>query len=167
VTRRQAALFGELIEHGRPRAVTLGDRWRLRLARGRLWLEPPTSTAAFSHQLEIGRTVDLPLPGWSVRLRSAGGPAPDSRWFCQAPGGPYLKVRSPAPDDLVEIDGRLVPVRKLLSRRLPRHLRSVWPVFCEDDRIYWIPGVWQDSSIVGRKGHVVEVMRREQTAGRV
>jgi hypothetical protein len=167
VTRRQTALFGELIEHGRPRAVTLGDRWRLRLARGRLWLEPPTPPAVFSHQLEIGRIVDLPLPGWSVRLRSAGGQAPDSRWSCQAPAGPRLEVRSPTPDDLAEIDGRMVRVRTLTSRRLPRHLRSVWPVFCEDDRIYWIPGVWQDPSIVGRKGHVVEVMRREQTAGRV
>jgi tRNA(Ile)-lysidine synthase len=167
VTRRQTALFGELLENGRPRAVTLGGRWRLRLARGRLWLEPPTPAAVFSHRLEIGRIIDLPLPGWSVRLRSGGDPVVDTRWSCNAPVGPRLEVRSPAPDDLVATDGGIVRISTLVSRRLPRHLRSIWPVFCEDDRIYWIPGVWQDPSITGRKGHLVEVMRREQTAGRV
>jgi hypothetical protein len=28
----------------------------------------------------------------------------------------------------------------------PRHLRSAWPLLCENARIAWIPGVWQGTS---------------------
>ena len=59
VTRRQATLFTEMIETGRPRAVTLGRRWRLRLARGSLWLEPPSAIEAFDRTIAVGDTCLL------------------------------------------------------------------------------------------------------------
>jgi tRNA(Ile)-lysidine synthase len=165
VTRRQAALFGEMIEGGRPRAVTLGGRWRIRLARGRLWLEPPTAINAFDHPLTVGGTVELPIPGWRVRMGSTASPPPEVRWSWYSPPGARLRVRSIEAGDLVDGEGVELRAAKMVGRRLPRHLRSVWPVFCEDDRIYWIPGVWQDPALESRDGHVVEVMRCEQSAG--
>jgi tRNA(Ile)-lysidine synthase len=66
VTRRQAGLFQTMIEDGTPRAVTLGGRWRLRTAGGRLWLEPPTVVDPFDHPLSVGETIELPIPGWQI-----------------------------------------------------------------------------------------------------
>jgi tRNA(Ile)-lysidine synthase len=165
VTRRQAALFGEMIEDGHPRAVTLGGRWRIRLARGRLWLEPPTDINPFDHPLTVGGTVELPIPGWRVRMGSTAAPPPEVRWSWYSPPGARLRVRSIEAGDRVDGEGMVVRAAKMVGRRLPRHLRSVWPVFCEGDRIYWIPGVWQDPALESREGHIVEVMRCEQSTG--
>jgi tRNA(Ile)-lysidine synthase len=161
VTRRQAELFGKMIEEGSPRAVTLGRRWRLRLAGRQLWLEPPTSIDPFDHTLSIGESVDLPIPGWRVRMGSTTAPPPEVRWSWFSRVGANLRVRSIDPNDTVDSGGEKVRAAKMVARRLPRHLRPVWPVFCEDDRIYWIPGVWQDPAIDSREGHIVEVMRCE------
>jgi tRNA(Ile)-lysidine synthase len=161
VTRRQAELFGRMIEEGRPRAVTLGRRWRLRLVGGRLWLEPPTSIGPFDHRLSIGESFDLPIPGWRVRMGSTTAPPPEVRWSWFSRVDAQLRVRSIDADDTIESGGERVRAARLVARRLPRHLRPIWPVFCEDDRIHWIPGVWQDPAIDSREGHVVEVMRCE------
>jgi tRNA(Ile)-lysidine synthase len=165
VTRRQAELFAAMIEEGRPRAITLGHRWRLRIAGGKLWLEPPMPVDPFDHSLEVGASVDLPIPGWRVRMGSTTAPPPEVRWSWFSRSGARLRVRSIDANDRVESEGEVVRAAKMVARRLPRHLRPVWPVFCEDDRIYWIPGVWQDPAIDSREGHVVEVMRCEQSAG--
>jgi tRNA(Ile)-lysidine synthase len=167
VTRRQAALLGEMIEDGHPRAITLGGRWRLRLARGHLWLEPPTVVEGFDSPITVGKTVDLPIPGWRVRMGSTAAPPPEVRWSWYSPAGARLRVRSVDPNDRIGIDRSGPRAATILARRLPRHLRPVWPVFCEDDRIYWIPGVWQDPAVEDREGHVVEVMRCEQAAGHI
>jgi tRNA(Ile)-lysidine synthase len=167
VTRRQAELFGEMIEKGEPRAVTLGSRWRLRLARGSVWLEPPTTPASFDHSIEVGQTVELPIPGWQVTMGRAAAPSPEVRWSWYSPEDAQLRVRNVEPDDRLGTDRAGPRARKLLSRHLPRHLRAIWPVFCEDDRIYWIPGVWQDPAIDDPEGHIVEVMRCERAAGRI
>jgi tRNA(Ile)-lysidine synthase len=167
VTRRQAELFAEMIDTGQPRAVTLGRRWRLRLARGKLWLEPPSAIEAFDHSIGVGEIVELPIPGWQVRMGSTVAPPPEVRWSWYSPPGANLRVRSVAANDRIGADLRGPRAAKMLARRLPRHLRSIWPVFCEDDRIYWIPGVWQDPAVEDREGHVVEVMRCEQTAGHI
>ena len=167
VTRRQVALFGEMIEGGRPRAVTLGGRWRLRIARGHLWLEPPTIIEAFDSPITVGRTVNLPIPGWQVRMGSTAAPPPEVRWSWYSPPDARLRVRSIDSNDRIGVDRSGPRAAKILARRLPRHLRPVWPVFCEDDRIYWIPGVWQDPAVEDREGHVVEVMRCEQAAGHI
>jgi tRNA(Ile)-lysidine synthase len=161
VTRRQAEHFAKMIDGGAPRAVTLGRRWRLRLAGGRLWLEPPTSIGPFDHPLSIGESVDLPIPGWRVRMGSTAAPPPEVRWSWFARADAQLRVRNIDANDTVDSKGERVRATKLVARRVPRHLRPVWPVFCEDDRIYWIPGVWQDPAIDSREGHVVEVMRCE------
>jgi tRNA(Ile)-lysidine synthase len=161
VTRRQAELFGKMIEEGSPRAVTLGRRWRLRLAGNRLWLEPPTSIDPFDLALSIGESVDLPIPGWRVRMGSNSAPPPEVRWSWFSRVGANLRVRSIDPNDTIDSGGERVRAAKMVARRLPRHLRMVWPVFYEDDRIYWIPGVWQDLAIDSREGHIVEVMRCE------
>jgi tRNA(Ile)-lysidine synthase len=161
VTRPQAELFAKMIEEGQPRAVTLGRRWRLRLAGGQLWLEPPTSISPFEHTLSIGESFDLPIPGWRVRMGSTTAPPPEVRWSWFAREDAQLRVRSIDANDTVDFRGERVRATKMVARRMPRHLRPVWPVFCEDDRIYWIPGVWQDPAIDSREGHVVEVMRCE------
>ena len=167
VSRRQATLFGEMIETGQPRAVTLGGRWRLRLARGLLWLEPPSSVESYDHPITLGDTVELPFPGWWVTMGTTATSSPDVRWSWRSPPNARLRVRSVLSSDRIGADRRGPRASKILARRLPRHLRRAWPVFCEDDRIYWIPGVWRDPVSEGRKGHVVEVIRREQAAGRV
>ncbi len=167
VTRRQSALFDEMIDTGRPRAVTLGDRWRLRLARGRLWLEPPREPPPFSFLLSLGETTDLALPGWQARFGADQETAGSIRWSFRPRPGLNIQVRNAHDDDRVEIDGAEVRVSRLLARAMPRHLRGSWPVFCEDDRIYWIPGVWQDSAASCSEGPAVEVIRCEQSAGGV
>jgi tRNA(Ile)-lysidine synthase len=161
VTRRQVELFGEMIEDGHPRAVTLCGRWRLRLARGHLWLEPPNIIEGFDNPIRVGETLDLPIPGWHVRMGSTGAPPPEVRWSWYSPPDARLRVRTVDPKDRIGVDNSGPRATKILARRLPRHLRSIWPVFCEDDRIYWIPGVWQDPAVEDREGHVVEVMRCE------
>ncbi|MFV2072108.1 MAG: tRNA lysidine(34) synthetase TilS [Thermoanaerobaculales bacterium] len=160
VTRRQLEIFGRLVTGGHPRAVTLGHRWRLRLARGRLWLEPPQQSAPFAIDLELGSTVELPLAGWQVRLREGRSAETDARWHWHPPEGVKLHLRNPFPGDRVVIGGSEMPVAGLLAKFLPRHLRTTWPLFCEDDRIYWIPGVWQDPATTSRKCQVVEVIRK-------
>jgi tRNA(Ile)-lysidine synthase len=167
VTRRQAELFGDMIETGQPRAVTLGSRWRLRLARGSVWLEPSTTLESFNHSIAVGQTIELPIPGWLVTMGRAAAPPPEVRWSWYSPEDAQLRVRNVEPNDRLGIDRAGPRASKLLARHLPRHLRPIWPVFCEDDRIYWIPGVWQDPAVDDRDGHVVEVMRRERTAGHI
>jgi hypothetical protein len=167
VTRRQAALLSEMIEDGHPRAITLGGRWRLRIARGHLWLEPPTVVERFDSPITVGETVKLPIPGWRVRMGSTEAPPPEVRWSWYSPAGARLRVRSVDPNDRIGVDRSGPRAATILARQLPRHLRTVWPVFCEDDRIYWIPGVWQDPAVEDREGHVVEVMRCEQAASHI
>lgn len=162
VTRRQGELFENQLASGGPRAVTLGRRWRLRLARGRLWLEPPEPPKPFALDLLEGRCLELPLPGWEIRLVAAGERPEGLRWSFQPPPGARLLVRSAVADDLVQVGGDRVRVRSMLARAMPRHLRCAWPVCCEDGRILWIPGVWQNRDIATRGRHVVEVMRRER-----
>ena len=167
VTRRQSALFREMIEEGDPKAVTLGGRWRLRLARGHLWLESPTIIDCFDNPIAVGDTIQLPIPGWQVRMGSTAAPSAEVRWSWYSPSDARLRVRSVNSNDRIGVDSSGPRVAKILARRLPRHLRSIWPVFSEDDRIYWIPGVWQDQAVEDREGHVVEVMRCEQSAGHI
>ncbi len=167
VTRRQLALFEEMIDSGKPRAVTLERRWRIRLARGQLWLEPPREPLPFSFSLTLGETIDLALPGWQVRFSDDREPKGSLGWSFQPRPGLNLEVRNPRDGDRVRIDGAAVRASRLLARAMPRHLRNSWPVFCEDDRLYWIPGVWQDPTASRSEGPVVEVIRCEQTAGGV
>ena len=164
VTRRQATLFGDMIEDSHPRAVTLGGRWRLRLARGHLWLEPPTVIDGFDNPIAVGETLELPIPGWHVRMGSTAAPPSEVRWSWHSPPDARLRVRNVDSNDRIGVDRSGPRAAKILARRLPRHLRSIWPAFCEGDRIYWIPGVWQDPVVEDREGHVVEVMRCEQAA---
>jgi tRNA(Ile)-lysidine synthetase-like protein len=142
VSRRHQALFEQLLLHGTPRAVTLGGRWRLRVARSRLWLEPPSPPPPFALDLEAGVTARLPIPGWSICVGRAAGPGEAATWHRWLPDGGRLSVRSAAADDQIEHRGDVVKVSNLLSKHLPRHLRRAWPVLCESDTIAWIPGIW-------------------------
>ncbi len=164
VTRRQAALFEDLVGRGEPRAVTLGGRWSLRRAAGRLWLEPPEKPSPYAFDLVPDTVHQLPIPGWNVGLKISSDPSPGVRWRFAVEPGARLQVRSSRSDDLVVVDGESVRVGKLLSGALPRHLRSAWPVCCESDRIQWIPGVWQGPEQPHRASHVVEVIRRERSS---
>jgi tRNA(Ile)-lysidine synthase len=164
VTRRQGELLEALVATGEPRAVTLGRRWRLRLSRGRLWLEPPETPGPFALELRPGCSLDLPLPGWRIRLAADGDPGEPPRWSFRPPPMARLVVRSARDDDAVRLGGKTVRVRTMLARAMPRHLRPAWPVCCEGDRILWIPGLWQDPEIAAGGRHVVEVMRRERAS---
>ena len=164
VTRRQAELFEAMIEIGAPRAVTLGHRWRIRVAAARLWLEPPETPSPYVFDLVPDTVYQLPIPGWSVGLKDSTKPSPEARWCFGVEPGAGLQIRSPRSGDVVVVDGESVRVGKLLARALPRHLRSTWPVCCESDRIQWIPGVWQGPEQASRASHVVEVMRRERSS---
>ncbi|HQP45124.1 MAG TPA: hypothetical protein PLV66_15770, partial [Thermoanaerobaculales bacterium] len=146
VTRRQIELLHALVEGSAPRSVTLADRWRIRLARGRLWLEPPGAREPYDHPLEDGVVTALSIPGWRVRLAGDRAPSPDARWHWRARSSFRLTVRTPRPGDSVELAGATVPVSRLIARSAPRHLRPAWPLLCENARIAWIPGVWQGAS---------------------
>jgi tRNA(Ile)-lysidine synthase len=160
VSRRQLQIFELMIGDGDPRAVTFNRRWRARLAGKQLWLEPPQPVPAYDFDLAVGQDIDLPLPGWRVRFVETSSPDDDVRWRWHPPIGASLRVRSGIKGDRVEVEDSSVPVRSLLSRALPRHLRWAWPVFCEDDRIYWIPGVWKAPSLLSGGEPMVEVIRR-------
>lgn len=161
-TRRQLDLFHLMLDAGRPRSVTMGARWRLRSARGRIWAEPPAVPPSPEVELDDGTAKGMGLPGWSVRIST-----PDSlhlharwRWRPRSADG-LITLRPSRPDDRFDpSSGTAGSVRALLAKHLPRHLRSAWPVFCEDDMIHWIPGVWQDSKPGDPSNRIVEVIRQ-------
>jgi hypothetical protein len=164
VTRRQAELFEALIEHRATGAVTLCKRWCIRLVRGTLWFEPPSTPPPYSIELIEGEWVPLPLPGWRIRFGPLAGQGLEPRWCFRFASGVRPVVRSPREGDLVDVDGKSMRASKLLSKALPRHLRRTWPVCCENDRIQWIPGVWRGPEPATHVGNVVEVMRCERSS---
>ena len=164
VSRRQQELFEQLVRHRTPRAVTLAGRWRLRLARRRLWLEPPTPPPPFTFDLEPGMTLRLPLPGWSIRVTRGAEPTDAAAWHSRLPDSGRLSVRSPVVGDRIVHEKGTTKVSALLSKHLPCHLRRAWPVFCESDTITWIPGVWLGP---GTGDLVVEVLIDGGAAGRL
>jgi tRNA(Ile)-lysidine synthase len=164
VSRRQLELFEAMVEDEVPRAVTLAGRWRLRLARGRLWLEPPVPPASYSLELEVDCGYELPIGDWWVRVRSGDAPDPAASWHRFLADDARLVLRSPAPGDVIADRSDVTKVTKALARALPRHLRSSWPLLCENDTITWIPGIWQASSTGSL---LVEVMSHGGPSGRL
>jgi tRNA(Ile)-lysidine synthase len=162
VTRSMVALFHEMVEEGKPRSVGLAGRWRLYLARARIWLEPPRPPEPYAHRLVEGESVELSIPGWKVGLRRATTPGPRVTWHCRTSADARLELRSMTPGDVVSDNGRSLKVSSLLSKKVPRHLRPAWPLLCENDRITWIPGVWE-SPVTGIL--LVEVSTRERPPG--
>ncbi len=160
-TRRQLELFHHCLDTGSPRSVTMGRRWRLRLARGRIWAEPPTNPFGRAGTLSPGDSMTFGVPGWRARLSTTDDLHPDARWRWQPPSGEaVLSLRPARADDRVPAAPEGTRrVQKILAEKLPRHLRSAWPVFCEDDMIYWIPGVWQHPEPGDPCNRVVEVIR--------
>ena len=159
VTRPQLKLFRSMIGGGPPRTVTLGGRWRLRPARGFLWLEPPHPPPPYAIDLELGVTADLPFPGWTARFGPDDPERHNRSWQFRPPEGARLQIRNARDSDVVVQDGAEVRARKIIARALPRHLRTAWPLCCEDDKIYWIPEVWRGPENPNQAGHVVEVIR--------
>ena len=161
-TRRQIELLHGLLDEGSPRSVTLGGRWRIRLARNRLWPEPPVDPTGREGRLSPGASTALGIPGWTAELGDAATSHPAARWRWQ-PASEHSTVtfRPVSVDDrLPSPGGTAVRARRRLAETLPRHLRSAWPVFCEDDMIRWIPGVWQDSKPGDPSNRIVEVIRQ-------
>jgi hypothetical protein len=160
-TRRQLELFHRCLDTGSPRSVTMGRRWRLRLARGRIWAEPPTNPSGEARTLAPGDSITFGVPGWCARVSTTDDLHPGARWRWRPTSGEaVLSLRPARTDDRVPAapDGTR-RVQKMLAEKLPRHLRSAWPVFCEDDMIYWIPGVWQHPEPGDPSNRVVEVIR--------
>lgn len=159
-SRRQGDLLRELLSTGRPRSVTLAGRWRLRLAAGRLWLEPSAIPKPYRLELPASGIVPLPLPGWAIRITAAGEALdPGARWRRRLDPQKTM-IRSPDPSDVVDTASGVVPLGRILRAGLPRHLRRVWPVVTEDDTITWVPGVWASAGPEIRSGPAVEVIRR-------
>ena len=156
VTRRQIELLHGLVEDGEPRGVTLAGRWRLRRARGRVWLEPPSPPVGWERELTPGALVSLPVPGFEARLGSAC--TGTAAWSGRLPATDRVLVRAPRPSDRLDADNGPISVSRLLAKTLPRHLRGTWPVVVVDARIAWIPGVWAAASRAGC-GVSVEVDR--------
>ncbi len=146
VTRRQTELLHRLVEDSSPRSVSLADRWRLLLAHGRVWIEPPEPPQPYQHRLKEGGVTALSIPGWRVRLTRDQAPSSEARWHWRTAASSSLTVRSPQPGDSVEVEGAPAGVPRMIARVAPRHLRSAWPLLCENARIAWIPGVWQGTS---------------------
>lgn len=146
VTRRQIELLHRLVEELAPRSVTLANRWRLRLAGGRLWLEPPSPPEPYEHRLDEGGVIELSISGWRVRLTRDAAPSPGARWHWRAADPSRLTVRTARPGDSVAVGGGTAGASRLIARVAPRHLRTGWPLLCENARIAWIPGVWQGTS---------------------
>lgn len=162
VTRRQLELFHLSLDGGSPRSVTMGGRWRLRNARGRFWAEPPADPPGVETMLESGAPTTMGLPGWLVRVANGDDLDPGARWRWRPQSADAaIHLRPARPDDrLVVASGGSRRAQKLLAERLPRHLRSAWPLFCENDMIHWIPGVWQHPSPGDTSNRVVEVIRQ-------
>jgi len=158
VTRRQLATFNALLDDGCPRSVTLCDRWTVRRAAGQLWLEPPRPVEEYEVGLSAGECEPLPLPTWAVRLRRLEEPSSHAEWTWRPPPG-TITVRSPRADDTIEDGDRTLRLAGMLRRRLPRHLRRAWPVFCVGDTIAWVPGVWLCIARQRPGNLVVEVIR--------
>jgi tRNA(Ile)-lysidine synthase len=160
-TRRQLELFHRCLDTGEPRAVTMGGRWRLRAARGRIWAEPPSPPTGTEVALTTGAPTTFGIPSWQVRISSSNDPHPSARWRWYPPSARVeITLRPVRPDDtLTATPGVTRRVQKLLTEKLPRHLRAAWPLFCEDDMIHWIPGVWQHPESGDPSNRVVEVIR--------
>lgn len=161
-TRRQSELFNRCLDTGSPRSVTMGGRWCLRSARGQIWAEPPVVPPTPQATLEIGESTSLGLPGWSARFATRNERHPRTRWRWRtlSAAGPISLRPSRAGDRFSMSSGEVGSVQSLIAEHLPRHLRPAWPVFCEDDMICWIPGVWQHSKPGDPNNRVVEVIRQ-------
>ena len=160
-TRRQLELFHLCLDTGSPRSVTMNERWRLRTARGRIWAEPPTNPAGTTMTLQTGRTVKLAIPGWKARISTPGHLHPGARWRWRPRSAEaVISLRPAGADDRIVVTPEATRnARKMISETLPRHLRSAWPLFCENDMICWIPGVWQHPEPGDPSNRVVEVYR--------
>ncbi len=160
-TRRQLELFHLCLDTGAPRSVTMGGRWRLRATRGRIWAEPPAPPVGTALTLEKGSPTSFGIPGWQVRISTPNELHPTARWrWNPASARGEITLRPVRPEDILTVaPGVTRRARKLLAEKLPRHLRSGWPLFCEDDMIHWIPGVWQHPENGHPSNRVVEVIR--------
>lgn len=160
-TRRQLELFHRCLDTGSPRSVTMGGRWRLRAARNRIWAEPPADPPGAEVTLEPGDSVSLGIPGWLVRMSTPESLHPRARWRWHPHSAEAVVSLRPrrSGDRLTVVSGASREAKKLLAERLPRHLRSAWPLFCENDMICWIPGVWQRPDPGESSDRVVEVIR--------
>jgi hypothetical protein len=140
--------------------VALRRRWCLRLARARLWLEPPPARSGYSLSLDPDSPPSLPLPGWVIKVRDNPSGSP-SLWQWRPPRHAKLTVQSPLCEDVAPVLPTGRKLSRLLCNHLPRHLRAIWPLFCISDTIFWIPGVWQHTATGSEGSLVVEVARNE------
>jgi hypothetical protein len=108
-----------------------------------LWLEPPSIPESYEVDLTEGDDIALSIPGWRIRLFKDRKRPSSGIWTFTTSSDAHLTVRTPAPGDRVEVEGKPVKVAELIARSAPRHLRPAWPLLCENARIAWIPGVWQ------------------------
>ncbi len=154
VTHRQGEMLSGVLSGSIP-ALNLAARWTLRRTGGRLWLEPGRAISAYSLNLGAGE-VDLPVPGWYITLRETTSDDTPNRWTFPISGHGPLTVRCLQPEDRFE-DGRRPSA--VLRAFLPRHLRRIWPILFDGDKLLWIPGVAADTVAVSGP-RIVEVTRR-------
>ena len=155
VTYRQGQLLPGVISGASP-ALTLADRWTLRRAGKRLWLEPGRAIPPYRIDLKAGQEVALPLPGWHITLGHTTTNTSSNPWVFRVADEAPLYIRAVQDEDRLA-DGRR-PMA-ILRTFLPRHLRRVWPILFGDDKLLWIPGVAADTASVDGP-RMVEVTRK-------
>ena len=162
-TRRQLELFHSLPRHG---ITEIGDHGRTLAAS--LRSRPDLGRASRRPVRRRAMTLDAGRPDHLRRTRLAGADhtprrsSSSARWRWR-PGSieAVISLRPARTEDrLVDARGHVETTsQKMLAETLPRHLRSAWPLFCEDDMIRWIPGVWQHPEPGDPSNRVVEVIR--------
>lgn len=155
VTHRQGQLLPEVISGSSP-SLTLADRWALRRAGKRLWLEPGRSIPPYGLDLKADQEIGLPVPGWHIALRDTEANDISNPWIFPVADKTPLHIRTLQAEDRFP-DGRR-PMT-ILRAFLPRHLRRIWPILFGDDKLLWIPGVAAETvSVDGPR--IVEVTRK-------
>lgn len=136
-SRKQLALFFQLVEGGWPRALDLGGRWVLAREGGQLVMHPPPLRPFAPipvrvpgvHRLPGGFTLGLGMPVHRAAFRAFLSPR-----LREA----QLSVESLPPG--FRFQGR--DVRACLARQgVPREWRMAWPVLVADGTIVWVPGM--------------------------
>lgn len=154
-THRQGALLQDVLSGATP-ALTLARRWVLRRVGGLLWLDGAQTIPTYQVELHVGSTAPLPIPGWTVTLRELAKDDTPTAWKFPVSSGDSITIRCIESDDRLEDGRRAITV---LRTFLPRHLRRIWPILFNGDKLLWIPGVKAGDSTVGGP-LIVEVTRK-------
>lgn len=145
---RRAAIGGERVGYTLPGGVV-----QVATAAGkiRLWQKPDYTPVTYEIVMQLPGETPVPPVGITILAEHSALPNP-SQWrrdnwevWCDAEQiGRELRVRNWQPGDRIQPLG-LRGSRKvsdiLIDRKVPRHLRRLVPVVCDEEGIVWIVGI--------------------------